>query len=124
MAIVLDHFLPLIRDLGVQHHAKYVNSGYSSKKVAVSLIDTVLGTGLPSSWNMDLAFERYREEEHTWWKRHQVDRPREHFVHPSGSLSALIACHLSNPTFAIDNPSAEETNVPSNPSIAQLHDAW
>lgn len=82
-----------------------------------------LETNLLSSWDMDLAFERYREEEHTWWRRHQVDRPREYFVRPSGSLDAQVACHLFNPTFAVNNATFEETDDPSNPCIAQPHDA-
>ncbi|KAJ5568495.1 hypothetical protein N7450_010981 [Penicillium hetheringtonii] len=106
-ATAFKELLPLIRDL--EHSTTQINMG--------------LETNLLSSWDMDLAFERYREEEHTWWRRHQVDRPREYFVRPSGSLDAQVACHLFNPTFAVNNASFEETDDPSNPCIAQLHDA-
>jgi hypothetical protein len=37
-------------------------------------------------------------------------------------FSAPVACHLFNPTFAVDDPCHGEIDDPSNPCIAQLHD--
>jgi hypothetical protein len=37
---------------------------------------------------MDAAFEHYREKEDAWWKSHNVERPREYLVRPSGRLDA------------------------------------
>lgn len=81
-----------------------------------------LGTHQLSTWDMNAAFENYRDEEDAWWKSHNVQRPREHLVRPSGRLDAPVACHLFNPTFIVNDPCLGEMDDPSNPCIAQLHD--
>lgn len=72
---------------------------------------------------MDAAFEAYREEEDAWWRSHNIQRPRQYLVRPSGRLDAPVACHLYNPTFVVDDACLGETDDPSNPCIAQLHHA-
>ncbi|KAJ5953191.1 hypothetical protein N7454_000087 [Penicillium verhagenii] len=75
-----------------------------------------------SHWDMNAAFESYREKEDGWWKSRNVKRPRAYLVRPSGHLDAPVACHLFNPTFIVDDPGIGEIDDPSNPCITQLHD--
>ncbi|GAQ09335.1 hypothetical protein ALT_6656 [Aspergillus lentulus] len=103
----LNSVLPLIQDL--EHN---LAQGVTYMKI---------GVHEPPAWDMDEAFEAYREEEDTWWKSHNTRRSLEYLVRPSGRLDAPVACHLYNPTFVVDDPCLGETDDPSNPCIAQLH---
>ncbi|OKL60187.1 hypothetical protein UA08_04921 [Talaromyces atroroseus] len=76
-----------------------------------------------SSWDMNDAFEHFRDEETAWWKSRNVDRPRNFIVRPSGRLDSRVACHLFNPTFAVCDPTSETTFDLSNPTMIQLKDA-
>ncbi|KAJ5818857.1 hypothetical protein N7474_004448 [Penicillium riverlandense] len=99
----LNHLLTLIQEL--DHRT------YQVKKLQ------------PTFWDMNKAFEQFAKDEVQWWSSRDVNRPREFLVRPSGSLNALIACHLFNPTFCVADPYVGITCDLSNPSMSQIHTA-
>ena len=117
----LDGILPLVHNF-----EQNITQGKYTLNVRTyrhrTTINIKSGMYQPSTWSMDAAFEHYREKEDAWWKSHNVERPREYLVRPSGRLDAPVACHLFNPTFAVDDPCHGEIDDTSNPCIAQLHD--
>jgi hypothetical protein len=72
---------------------------------------------------MNQAFGQLADKELEWWCSRGVPRPREFLVRPSGSLNALIACHVFNPTFCITDAHSESTYDLSNPSMSQINAA-
>lgn len=59
----------------------------------------------------------------SWWRAKNVERPEEYIVRPSGSLDASLACILFNPTFSVKDPCLGETFDTSNATISQMERA-
>lgn len=74
-------------------------------------------------WDIGSAHQRLVNDDLAWWRAKNVERPKEHIVRPSGSLDALVACVLFNPTFSVKDPCLGETFDPSNATISQMERA-
>lgn len=80
-------------------------------------------TDFRASWDFDHAHKHLVDQELTWWRSRDVERPKEYLVRPSGSLSAPVACVLFNPTFSVADPCSKETFDTSNATMAQMERA-
>lgn len=76
-----------------------------------------------TAWDLNETFEKLVTDEGRWWRSRGVDRPHEFMLPPHGSLDALVACHMFNPTFCVADPYATAMYDMSNPSMAQINRA-
>lgn len=74
-------------------------------------------------WDIDSAHQRLVNEDVSWWRAKNVERPKEYIVRPSGSLDSSLACILFNPTFSVKDPCLGETFDTSNATICQMERA-
>ncbi|KAJ9360329.1 hypothetical protein DTO027B9_1313 [Paecilomyces variotii] len=68
-------------------------------------------------------FSNFALRETEAWEGLGVERSSKLLVQPSGDVSAIIACHLHNPTFYVKDPYCQETETKSNPTIQQVNQA-